>query len=461
MKHSERKSAYSRARGGFTLTEVLVVVAVLALLSAVAVTSLTVVRRNLRQKELDSKAELIYTAAQNRMAELRAAGFAGSYQYSADSENGVAELGYTPCDADEASDGVLCYVRSQEKTTAGAAAAAILPESAVDAELWSGSWRIEFDPASGSVYGVFYSPTDELPDDGLKIDALRVLSVRRRQGARVGYYGGDRVNTEDTNTLRPDITIENGEELTAYFYCNNPGSPLTFTITLTTGSKTYTRTVQSSDIEAVNSQTYRYKWVLDSLKSDETRFAAQTENRLDNGAELTVKLTVTCSDPLIDQASASRRTNGLFYYTPGQAADTALIRSGRHLQNLDSASGVAPTITRAVQVSDISFRDDAGGTIPTGTRSTMTAHSHPSRTQISSATTVITPWRTPSCITTIHALHTAGLRRCARGTVRHVLRQRHPQRDAHRRAHRRRQPGRRARGRDDRRADGLKTAACI
>lgn len=360
MKHSERKSAYSRARGGFTLTEVVVVVAVLALLSAVAVTSLTVVRRNLRQKELDSKAELIYTAAQNRMAELRAAGFAGSYQYSADSENGVAELGYTPCDADEASDGVLCYVRSQEKMTAGAAAAAILPESAVDAELWSGSWRIEFDPASGSVYGVFYSPTDELPDDGLKIDALRVLSVRRRQGARVGYYGGDRVNTEDTNTLRPDITIENSEELTAYFYCNNPGSPLTFTITLTTGSKTYTRTVQSSDIEAVNSQTYRYKWVLDSLKSDETRFAAQTENRLDNGAELTVKLTVTCSDPLIDQASASRRTNGLFYYTPGQAADTALIRSGRHLQNLDAASGIAPTIARAVQVSDISFRDDAG-----------------------------------------------------------------------------------------------------
>ena len=360
MKHLQRKSAYSRARGGFTLTEVLVVVAVLALLSAVAVTSLTVVRRNLRQKELDSKAELIYTAAQNRMAELRAAGCAGSYQYSADSENGVAELGYTPCDADDASDGVLCYVRSQEKTTAGAAAAAILPESAVDAELWGGSWRIEFDPASGSVYGVFYSPTDELPDDGLKIDALRVLSVRRRQGARVGYYGGDRVNTEDTNTLRPDITIENGEELTAYFYCNNPGSPLTFTITLSTGSKTYTRTVKSADIEAVNSQTYRYKWVLDSLKSDGTRFAAQTEHRLDNGAELTVKLTVTCSDPLIDQASASRRTNGLFYYTPGQAADTALIRSGRHLQNLDSASGVTAAITRAVQVSDLSFRDDAG-----------------------------------------------------------------------------------------------------
>ena len=83
MKHSERKSAYSRARGGFTLTEVLVVVAVLALLSAVAVMSLTVVRRNLRQKELDSKAELIYTAAQNRMAELRAAIERGNFAETA------------------------------------------------------------------------------------------------------------------------------------------------------------------------------------------------------------------------------------------------------------------------------------------------------------------------------------------------------------------------------------------
>ena len=143
MKQPDRKSTYSARRGGFTLTEVLVVVAVLALISLVAVTALLTVRRNLRQKELDSKAELIYTAAQNRMAELRAAGYAGSYQFRADGLNGVAEVGYTPCDADEASDGVLCYVLAADKTADGAAAAAILPESAVDVELWRGDWRIE------------------------------------------------------------------------------------------------------------------------------------------------------------------------------------------------------------------------------------------------------------------------------------------------------------------------------
>ncbi len=358
MKQPDRKSTYSARRGGFTLTEVLVVVAVLALVSLVAVTALLTVRRNLRQKELDSKAELIYTAAQNRMAELRAAGCAGSYQLRADGLNGAAEVGYTPCDADEASDGVLCYVLAADKASDGAAAAAILPESAVDAELWRGDWRIEYDPESGSVYGVFYS-ADALPEDGMTLDSLRVLTARRRLGAHVGYYGGDRVRTEITGALRPDIAIENGEELTAYFYCNNPGSALTFHITLAAGGKSYTRTVQSGDIEAVNSQTFRYKWVLDSLKTDETRFAAQTEGKLENGAELTVTLTVSCLDPLIDQASTSRKTNGLFYYAPGQAADTALIRSARHLQNLDAASGVTAAITHAVQVSDISFHDDA------------------------------------------------------------------------------------------------------
>lgn len=42
----------------------------------------------------------------------------------------------------------------------------------------------------------------------------------------------------------------------------------------------------------------------------------------------------------------------------GGRAGTALIAYGRHLQNLDEASHVSDTITRAVQVSDLSFADD-------------------------------------------------------------------------------------------------------
>ena len=62
---------------GFTLTELLIVVAVLIVLMGIALLSVTAIRKNRRQKELDSKAEILYVAAQNRMAELRAAGYDG------------------------------------------------------------------------------------------------------------------------------------------------------------------------------------------------------------------------------------------------------------------------------------------------------------------------------------------------------------------------------------------------
>ena len=78
MAKSGQKSAYAGRRGGFTLTQTLVVVAVLTILSVVAVTSLRTMRTNLRQKELDSKAAILYTAAQNRLTELR--GVAGDVQ---------------------------------------------------------------------------------------------------------------------------------------------------------------------------------------------------------------------------------------------------------------------------------------------------------------------------------------------------------------------------------------------
>ena len=63
----------NRKSKGFTLTEILVTVAILVILMSLATVSFVALRRNLRQKELDAKAEIIYAAAQNRMAELRAA----------------------------------------------------------------------------------------------------------------------------------------------------------------------------------------------------------------------------------------------------------------------------------------------------------------------------------------------------------------------------------------------------
>ena len=67
---TERK--LQRNRRGFTLTEVLLALAILIILLALAMIPISRHQRNIRQTELDSKAETIYLAAQNRLSQLQA-----------------------------------------------------------------------------------------------------------------------------------------------------------------------------------------------------------------------------------------------------------------------------------------------------------------------------------------------------------------------------------------------------
>ena len=57
----DMKNLKNRRKGkaGFTMSELLIVVAIVIVLFAVAVLSLVTIQKNLRQKELDSKAEIL------------------------------------------------------------------------------------------------------------------------------------------------------------------------------------------------------------------------------------------------------------------------------------------------------------------------------------------------------------------------------------------------------------------
>ena len=79
--------------------------------------------------------------------------------------------------------------------------------------------------------------------------------------------------------------------------------------------------------------------MLDDLTRDSTRFYAQTGGKLLCGVPITVTLTASSDDPLVDQVSVSAVTNGLFDDRTDYGTDsaTALISCGRHLQNLDAA----------------------------------------------------------------------------------------------------------------------------
>ena len=360
---------YETANSGFTMVELLTVIAIL-LVGLIAVFSLSKLRRSLRQHELDARAEIIYVAAQNRMAELRAAGCEGLYSKGlSDGDNGVYAMAFDGTHMDESSRNVeFCYLYvndASDKRTG--APAALLPDTAVDKDLWNGCWCIEYAPSTGSIYAVFYSESP-LPSHTDLNGNYRNFNYRART-ASVGYYGGDIAQTQDISKFNPSISIENAEKLTVTFYSNNPSDdtsahPLTFTITISDqfgGSYTRTVTGLQGGLQQLDSRNYKYQWVLDDLASSNKRFFAQTVGKVSCGTPITIKLTVSSTDPSIDTVFTTRTTNGLFDDRTdlGYGENTALVAYGRHLANLSDTSHVnAAIITSAVQIDDISFFDD-------------------------------------------------------------------------------------------------------
>lgn len=361
---------HETANSGFTMVELLTVIAILLLVGLIAVFSLSKLRRSLRQHELDARAEIIYVAAQNRMAELRAAGCEGLYSKGlSDGDNGVYAMAFDGTHMDESSRDVeFCYLYvndASDKRTG--APAALLPDTAVDKDLWNGCWCIEYAPSTGSIYAVFYSESP-LPSHTDLNGNYRNFNYRART-ASVGYYGGDIAQTQDISKFNPSISIENAEKLTVTFYSNNPSDdtsahPLTFSITISDqfgGSYTRTVTGLQGGLQQLDSRNYKYQWVLDDLTSPNKRFFAQTVGKVSCGTPITIKLTVSSTDPSIDTVFTTRTTNGLFDDRTdlGYGENTALVAYGRHLANLSDTSHVnAVIITSAVQVDDISFFDD-------------------------------------------------------------------------------------------------------
>ena len=343
-----QKKLSKQNNSGFTLSEVLIAVAILIVLMGLAMIPITRHQRDLRQTELDAKAEIVYHAAQNKLSELLANGRISDC-YAED----LQPLNNTPLDAAERKTS-LHYVTSAAKTGEGSAAAAILPEDQVDRQLWDNHWVIELDPASGSVYAVFYSEKP-LTYDFDSFNPLRFRDGRLSAGATVGYYGGDSVQSEITGKLTPHMEIINKEQLLLRVTCDTPMEPLHFYVTVSDGVHSTSRIELTGSEVKTDYLTYTATMVLDSL-TDGMRFGQQARFKSKNltpGADLTITVEVTCENRLVDSASGTLTANSLFAAVRG--GDTAVVTYARHLQNLDTASRLPDSITRAVQEQDIQF----------------------------------------------------------------------------------------------------------
>ena len=347
-----QKKLSKQNNSGFTLSEVLIAVAILIVLMGLAMIPITRHQRDLRQTELDAKAEIVYHAAQNKLSELLANGRISDC-YAED----LQPLNNTPLDAAERKTS-LHYVTSAAKTGEGSAAAAILPKDQVDRQLWDNHWVIELDPTSGSVYAVFYSEKP-LTYDFDSFNPLRFRDGRLSAGATVGYYGGDSVQSEITGKLTPHMEIINKEQLLLRVTCDTPMEPLHFYVTVSDGVHSTSRIELTGSEVKTDYLTYTATMVLDSL-TDGMRFGQQARFKNKNltpGADLTITVEVTCENRLVDSASGTLTANSLFAEVRG--GDTAVVTYARHLQNLDTASRLPDSITRAVQEQDIQFNENA------------------------------------------------------------------------------------------------------
>ena len=366
-------------------------VAILLVLMAIAVPAIFTIRKNLRQKALDNKAEIIYTAVQNNLTKLRSNG--NSAKFAADKATLVEPA---PMDAD--GEKTLYYVTAAQKDAASNAASVVVTTDTIDADLYGHYWVVEYDPASASVYAVFYSETRGDYDPSA-YNPLRYKKNRLKDGARVGYYGGDSIDGSNTSALVPKITVKNEEKLQVVINSKRPDdNPLSFdvkltdteghTLTLKYGTdssgkslvhkKDDTHQADASHLDTGNESgtirgnNYTLTLTLDALKDLDgnknagSRFdqlygkattndwlKTQTNHQLIPGTKLTIEVTVHSDSSMIDGLSATATTNSLF--GNDSTSEQAEIFYGRHLQNLDEKSGVTATITKAVQKSDIHF----------------------------------------------------------------------------------------------------------
>ena len=369
---------------GFSLMEMLVTVLILVILFALAMIPISKIQKNLRQTELDSRAEMIFSAVQNRMTRLQAAG-QDSYYQPADEAGAAKLMNMIPKDADEANykKTTLAYVTSDSKEVENSAASWIYPETEAEADLWNGSWVVEFDPSSGSVYAVFFSreTMNYTPEKFNDFDDLRYRNKRLEKGAKIGYYGGDSVGAAATESLDLTVDVINKDQLLVVASCkvNLRNKPQFYAVIKgESGNTVQEFKIEDGAVDTVKTENglCTATLVLDNLSTGKNLRFGQQERFEDliPGEDLTVTIRVKdTSNNQIQGTSKTVTTNSLFAEVRdhgtgglgGADGRTAVIKYGRHLQNLEENSGLnrkndkkTPAITAAVQERDIQFKSD-------------------------------------------------------------------------------------------------------
>lgn len=409
----------TRHRRGFTIAEVLVVVAILAILLTFAAPAVIGGFVRMHLASLDNSACSIFAAAQNNLTAMTGNGSFEQFAAKVDTERTSAarksralyaqpndfNWGTVPADSANQSDN-LRYLDSGEPEDQ-TLLEQLLPGGSIESKLTEHRYIVEFNYQTGAVYAVWYSDEDEFDTDLTTYNGTtpRKLEDRRKHSPLIGYYGGSGVDYTKVGQMPvPQLTLTNAEELRLRITIPTPASgswPAEFDTDSIGLKVTVTGVTSGGSVTIIDESTppvllapeKTATIVLDTLDPTVTLPVQNATDSWDCGMPFHMWLTTGTQTPGYSNLpvpgediivtvttyytgagtylsqSASATCNSLFAAvketTPAPGASskqyTASIAYGRHLQNLDAAtsgvnaSGAAAVITAAEQVQEIDF----------------------------------------------------------------------------------------------------------
>lgn len=377
---------------GFTLAEMLIVVAITVILMGVAFISVQYYQRSMTRLEFDGIAKEIFVAAQNHLTSAEGQGYLQNTNFGT---KGTYE--------DDEKDGVYLALKSDEILEL------ILPFASVDETVRAGgTYIIRYQPSSGTVLDVFYSlpgKSSMLTVAGVGLAAEDYLTLmggftgegnkaRENYSANgkkgvVGWYGGADTLPVGTRLQTPEIIIHNEEILWVEIKDKNTlssnGPSLKLTVKDNVSNTQLAFDLSSLADDRVQSLTdedeyHRYAVILDDITTAGMLFSDLKDingKSFIPGENVSVEAVALNNSALTNVAySGKKTTNSLFADIDASEGDgktvyTALADNFRHFENLDKSrssfdeqkavkdsEGNEVTVSAAKQLIDMNWGGD-------------------------------------------------------------------------------------------------------
>ena len=359
---------------GFTMAEVLLVVALIAVLSGVAFIAVWRHMRSLTQLEYDGIAKEIFVAAQNHLTMAENQGY---LQASKDSDYGTKDT--------SGEENVYYFVvdRGDSLGTGGNLVLKLmLPFAAVDETVRiGGSYLIQYQAEPALVMNVFYSAPNgrfghSFEDSDSEYSKLIGLAKDSEKSARrnydgdvIGWYGGEAPRNLTTGVIKePTIEVINRERLQVKvsnpYDTSDTSGELKLIIKGMRSNKEQAFVLIDNEGNKNYSDGTGFTVTLDDITVEDGHFADLFPDFLP-GEDISIQAVAFDNKRLTNIAySAEKTTNSLYAdletveSASGSSQSTATVAYLRHLENLDkrvsSLSGEI-SVDSARQITDLSW----------------------------------------------------------------------------------------------------------